>query len=290
MSGVGIFHFDDVDRDLDFRPADPTAATSLSASDVASFNERGFISPLPFLAGPEVDQLRDYVDWLVDEVLSADDQRNSYSINQYHRVCATVHDLVTHPTLVGYATDLLGDEVVCWSTHLFCKLPGDGMEVPFHQDANYWPFDPASSVSVWIAIDDVDEGNAAMQFVPGSHLGGGLHHVEVPLDGSVVLNRTIEDRSLLVDPFVNELRAGQVSLHSDLLLHGSTANTSQRRRAGYAVRYLSASARSHDPDWTKAAVHVGAGDPGGYWPNTSRPAGEEPHRMAGFRGGFDGTI
>jgi hypothetical protein len=36
--------------------------------------------------------------------------------------------------------------------------------------------------------------------------------------------------------FTDTLRAGEVSLHSDLLLHGSRANRSSRRRAGLTIR------------------------------------------------------
>lgn len=174
---------------------------------------------------------------------------------------------------------------------MFCKLPFDGMEIPLHQDANYWPFTPTKSVTVWLAIDDVDDENSAIRFVSGSHLEGDLTHDEVPLDGSVVLNRRVAGHEQFTDTFVNELVAGQVSLHTDLLLHGSRANTSKRRRCGIALRYMAADVRAiaGGENWITGAVHVGDGDPSGYWPNRPRPAGEEPHRMARFLGGFDGN-
>ena len=175
---------------------------------------------------------------------------------------------------------------------MFCKLPGDNMEVPLHQDANYWPFTPTKSVTIWLAIDDVNEENAAMQFVPGSHLIGDLEHVELPLDGSVVLNRRVVAHETYDNLVLNELRAGDVSLHSDLLLHGSPVNSSDRRRCGIALRYLAASVRTvrGGESWTHSAVHVENGDPSGYWPNRPRPAVDEPHKMARFSGGFDGNL
>ena len=44
------------------------------------------------------------------------------------------------------------------------------------QDAYYWPLTPSKCVTVWVAIDDIDEDNGPMQFVPGSHLHGPIHH------------------------------------------------------------------------------------------------------------------
>jgi ectoine hydroxylase-related dioxygenase (phytanoyl-CoA dioxygenase family) len=41
--------------------------------------------------------------------------------------------------------------------------------VPWHQDASFWKLSPARTVTVWLAIDDADEENAAMRFIPGTH-------------------------------------------------------------------------------------------------------------------------
>jgi non-haem Fe2+, alpha-ketoglutarate-dependent halogenase len=291
MPDEDVFRFDDNPRDLRFRPSNPSSATTLTGEQIEAFNATGYVSPLPGLDPEAATSLRGYIDWLIDEVVSADDRRNSYSINQYHQVCRGMHDLVTTPLFVAYATDILGPEIVLWSSHMFCKLPGDGMEVPLHQDANYWPFSPTKSVTVWLAVDDVDAANSAMRFAPGSHLAGDLAHEEVPLDGSVVLNRRVAGHEGFDDTVVNELAAGQVSLHTDLLLHGSHANNSDRRRCGIALRYIAADVRAvaGGENWITGAVHVADGDPSAYWPNRPRPDGEDPHRMARFVGGFDGN-
>ncbi len=120
--------------------------------------------------------------------------------------------------LLDYAQDLIGPDIVCWGMHLFAKMPGDGMEVPLHQDTRYWPLTPSKSVTVWLAIDDADEENAAMEFAPGSHVLGALPHEEKPLDGSRVLKHAVLDPESYGPRYV---RAGEASLHSDLLLHGS---------------------------------------------------------------------
>jgi len=291
MADRDVFDFEGTERDLRFRPVDPRGAQCLTSAQVEHFNERGFVPRLPLFDPDEAADFRHYMDWLIDEVVSADDRRNSYSINNYHQFCQRLHDLVTNPSLVAYVQDILGPELVCWSTHAFCKLPNDGMDIPLHQDAVYWPFTPTRSVTAWLAIDDVDEENSAMRFAPGSHLNGPMAHDIVPLDGTVVLNRRVVDHKRFTDTYRNDLGAGQVSLHTDLLLHGSPPNTSNRRRCGITVRYLAAEVRAvaGSEDWIKAAVHVGAGDPGGYWPNRRQPEGEDAHRLSQFSGGFDGN-
>ena len=291
MRGEDLFRFDGIERDFGFQAATADNLAALTTDQIDHFNAAGYLSPLPGLETDEVTQLRQYFDWLIQEVVSADDRRNSYSINQYHQVCGPLWELIHTPLLVDYVSDILGPELVCWSTHLFCKLPEDGMEVPLHQDANYWPFSPTKSLTVWLAIDDVDESNAAMRFVPGSHLKGDLAHTELPLDGSVVLNRRVLHHEDYDNVILNELRAGEVSIHTDLLLHGSPPNLSERRRCGIALRYLAAEVKvaSGAESWAHSAVHVRDGDPSKLWPNRPRPTRDEPHKMAGFVGGFDGN-
>lgn len=291
MAGDDVFRFSHTERDLRFREVEHRDGERLTADQIEAFNANGFLSPLPALDTDDAAELGDYMDWLIDEVVSADDRRNGYSINNYHRVCARLYDLLNDERIVTYATDILGPNTVCWSMHAFAKLPNDGMEVPLHQDANYWPFTPTKSVTVWLAVDDVDDANAAMHFVAGSHRRGPLDHEELPLDGSVVLNRRVIAHDQFTDTFVNELRAGEVSLHTDLLLHGSRANTSDRRRCGIAIRYLAADVRAVEggEGWITAAVHVADGDPSGYWPDSPAPSGEHPHKLSRFVGGFDGN-
>ena len=78
---------------------------------------------------------------------------NSYSVNGYHERSRMIYDLVKNPLILEYVQDLLGPNVVAWGTHYFCKLPGDGKSVSWHQDASYWPLTPSKTVTVWLAID-----------------------------------------------------------------------------------------------------------------------------------------
>ena len=53
--------------------------------------------------------------------------------------------------------------MIAWGSHFFCKMPGDGKRVSWHQDASYWPLTPSKAVTVWLAIDDADAENACMR-------------------------------------------------------------------------------------------------------------------------------
>lgn len=278
-------------RDLAFVPADPALARTLRPEQVEHYNQRGYLSPLDAFDAEEIGSIRSYVDGLLESVLTADDRRNSYSINGYHAVCAGLYDLIKTPILLDYVEDILGPDFGCWGDHLFCKLPRDPMAVPLHQDSIYWPLSPTKTVSVWLALDDVDAENSAVEFVPGSHRLGALPHQELALDGTRVLKRQVVDPDRYGERVCNELKAGQVSLHSDMLLHGSSVNRSDRRRAGITLRYAAAEVTTQEgwAHWFKTAVHCRGTLPD-YWGNWRRPEGERPERMAQYTGDFDGNV
>ena len=130
------------------------------------------------------------------------------------------------------------------------------MEVPFHQDGQYWPIEPLATCSVWIAIDDVDAENGCMRFLPQSHRQPSLPHVVDERD-NLVLNQTLAPGTLDDTQAVDvELQAGQMSMHDIHLVHGSNPNTSNRRRAGLAVRYMPATSHFQRKNMRSAGYTV----------------------------------
>ena len=168
--------------------------------------------------------------------------------------------------------NLLGPDVVAWGSHFFCKMPRDGKTVSWHQDASYWPLTPSKAVTVWLAIDDADRGNACMKYIPGSHKYGHLTYKMSETDENNVLDQTVENAEGIGAPIYVELKAGEASLHSDLTLHGSEANTSDRRRCGLTLRYTATDVRAH-MGWHEKGVIV-SGPPADHWANRERPAEE----------------
>ncbi len=211
---------------------------------------------------------RKYFDDLLDRVMAAGG--DSYSISTAHLSYGKVYDLITHPRIVACVKDILGDEVIGWGSHYFCKMPHDGKAVSWHQDASYWPLSSSKTVTVWLAIDDADVENACMWFIPGSHLAG---HIEFEMSDDTegnVLNQTVKDIEKYGEPVPVELKAGEISMHSDLLLLGSQANNSDRRRCDLTLRYCTPDVRAGE-DWNKKGVLVSGHDPSGHWANPPRP-------------------
>ena len=271
-------------RDLSFAPVTNPHPKRLTPEQIAFHNENGYVKPFRVYDEQEAVKNREYFDWLLAEVQNAGDGRNAYSINAYHVSCRGIYDMAVHPTILDHVEDLLGPDFVCWGTHFFCKLPHDPKEVSWHQDASFWPFTPARTVTVWLAIDDADEENAALQFVPGTHALGPLEW-KAP-EREAVLDQEIAEIDQYGQPVVDALRAGEMSLHADMLAHGSPANASERRRSGLTLRYCPTYVRCVDNEpWNRQSILCRGSDPENYWAHLPRPEGEDPSTKAMEIGG-----
>jgi hypothetical protein len=92
---------------------------------------------------------------------------------------------------------------------------------------------------------------------------------------TAVLNQEIENADQFGAPVFDELRAGQFSLHADMLAHGSEPNHSDRRRCGLTIRYCPPTVRTSIPLWQKGSIICRGTDPTGAWSNHPRPPGDD---------------
>jgi ectoine hydroxylase-related dioxygenase (phytanoyl-CoA dioxygenase family) len=255
-------------RDLRFHPATTSNPKILSREQISAFNRDGYLTGLRIFSEEEITEIRRYFDELLARTLAAGG--DSYSISTAHLRFGRVYDILTDRRIVDRVKDLLGEDVIAWGSHFFCKMPGDGKRVSWHQDSSYWPLTPSKAVTAWLAIDDASVENACMRFIPASHHLGHLTYTLSETDEANVLNQTVVGAETLGQPVDDELKAGEISIHSDLLLHGSEANQSSKRRCGLTLRYCPSSVRA-ELGWNAKGVIVSGRDDSGHWANPPRP-------------------
>src|SRR5260370_15884743 len=156
-----------VQRDLRFHPSAVENPKRLTVEQVSAFNRDGYLKGMRIFSEDEMAGIRGYFDQLLARTLAAGG--DSYSISTAHLRHGRVYDLLTHAGMVACVKDLLGDNVIAWGSHFFCKMPGDGKRVAWHQDSSYWPLTPSKAVTAWLAIDDAGVENACMRYIPGTH-------------------------------------------------------------------------------------------------------------------------
>jgi len=257
-------------RELNFKAVENTAPKTLSPEQIREFNEKGFLFPLDALDPTEAKSHLEFVNHLMKE--THERGGNGYTINCKHEFLKTLYDLCLHPKILAVVRDLLGEEFLAWGTHYFSKESGDAKQVAWHQDASYWPLTPSRTITVWLAIDDVDEENSAMQVIPGTHLKGHLPWKEVK--SPAVLDQELTDVEKLGDPVSACLKAGQFSVHTDMTAHGSQPNFSDRRRCGLTIRYCPKEVRAVSNNGWCSAIHC-SGTKAPHWDYLERPESDD---------------
>lgn len=150
--------------------------------------------------------------------------------------------LATDPRIADIAAALLDTSSVrLWQDQLLFKPPGDAATttIGWHQDWASW--DTVAShpafVTAWVAFDDVDDDNGAMQMIPRSHerglVPGGSNFFATDRDAQLA-----EFRDRDASPSSVLMQAGQVSFHHPLTFHGSGHRAVPRTR-GRARRAVS---------------------------------------------------
>jgi non-haem Fe2+, alpha-ketoglutarate-dependent halogenase len=195
-------------------------------------------------------------------------------VNWWHKRNRFIYDLAMQPRLLDHVQAILGHSFFLWGSHFFVKEPGDGTTVPWHQDAQYWPLTPRRAVTVFLAFTDCDRENACMQVIPGTQRGALLRH-HSSTDGAYVLKQEILDGQFdLARAEAIELKAGEISLHDDGLVHGSEANHSTRRRVGLTMRYSSTEVKCDLTVWPNFQAFMARGvDEYGHNPPGVPPTG-----------------
>jgi Phytanoyl-CoA dioxygenase (PhyH) len=220
----------------------------LHADEITRYRQDGFVVPRFALPAQQTALMRDALDELIrrnpgvrpEKLVSAHVEGKSGRDNGegVHGVQAFL-DLARDPQIVELVSGVLGEDLILWGAHVFCKPAGDGFETPWHQDGHYWPIRPLATCTVWVALEASDIGNGCLRVIPGSHAAKQLHDHLHEDRTDLTLNQRLAphtfDEAAAVDL---ELQPGQMSLHDVYMIHGANPNRSARRRTGVALRYM----------------------------------------------------
>jgi non-heme Fe2+,alpha-ketoglutarate-dependent halogenase len=208
---------------------------SLSPAALAQCEREGYFFPVPVLSAGEAEQYRERLE-RVERDLGAP-LRGVYRIKP-HLLFTWLADLVRHPAILDAVEDVLGPDLLCWNTSFFTKEARSPGFVSWHQDATYWGLSEPDVLTAWVALTESSPANGNMRVIPGSHRVQVAHvdtfHPDNLLSRGQEISVTVDD-ALAADIV---LRAGEMSLHHVLMVHGSGANPSSDRRIGFAIRYI----------------------------------------------------
>lgn len=242
----------------------------ISQEKIDFYRENGFVQVDGVLAPEELEELRACMDEAMQaptgHALQTDRQGGAYFrvLNQrvnLWRDHGGVARYSLHPRFARMALDLTGaGGIRLLHDQGLYKMPGDSKPTPWHQDLTYWPLEGTGSLSIWIALDDVDETNGCMMFMPKSRNLGRLAPVSFlePIDILEFAKGTEVEQA---KPVMARMKAGSCTFHDGLTFHYAFANQTDKPRRVLAMIYI--------PEGT---VYTGKSNP--VLDNTGQTAGQ----------------
>ena len=207
----------------------------------SQFDADGYVVLRGFLSEREVSAvhaelarlIRDVVPAMPREHVFHEDKSRPESLKQLqmlHTHDAFFHELFLGGRIERLAETLLADQVAGKNLQYFSKPPGGGQPTPPHQDGYYFKLTPCEALTMWLALDDVDEENGCVRYVRGSHRRGMRSHERT---GVLGFSQAMTDYGLPEDvenEFNVPARPGDLLVHHALTIHSAGGNRSSRRQ------------------------------------------------------------
>jgi Phytanoyl-CoA dioxygenase (PhyH) len=242
----------------------------LTASEIEQYRRDGYVSPVPVMSASESLGLRrqlEAVEARQGGKLEAVQRSRAYLLFKW------LDQLIRDPRVLDPVEQLIGPDILLWSTIFWIKDAGSKSFVSWHQDNTYWGLSSRNVITAWFAISDASVEAGCMKVMPGSHLGATLGH-EDTYDEDNMLTRGQSIRGLDESRAAYmPLRAGEMSLHNYCLAHGSGPNLSADRRIGVSMHFMPPATKQVVGSWDCAALVRGE-DRFGHFERTPVPVGD----------------
>lgn len=240
--------------------SDTHASTHLPMEDVEHYQREGWVKVRrPIFAPEKFARLKAHFE---AKLAALPPGERPEGMDVPHFTDPALFEWLLAPEVLDLVEPFLGPDIALFSSHFICKPRGNGKRVPWHEDSAYWKgmVYPARVVTVWLAIDPSTLKNGCMQVIPRTHQNGYSDYDPVDPAKNVF---SVEVRRSQMDPSKRvpvELEANHASLHDARIIHGSDANTSDKRRCGYTMRYMSTRDRLSEESYGFHQLYLARGE------------------------------
>lgn len=241
----------------------------LTANEIETFRETGLLFPRPILSEAEAAFYLGALEAYESETGGPVNGKWRY---KSHLVFPWIGELMRRPEVLDPVEELLGPDIMIWSSHLYPKEPGDGRFISWHQDSAHWGLDSDKILTVWIALTEASEANGCMRMLLGSHTDGVVPHRDTwDPDNILTRGQTIDAEIDEENAVWVTLQRGEASFHHVDMWHASKSNETTGRRVGLALRYITPEARQERVK-TDFATLLRGEDRYGHFQSEAQPA------------------
>jgi ectoine hydroxylase-related dioxygenase (phytanoyl-CoA dioxygenase family) len=244
----------------------------LTSEHVQQFQEDGFIKLKSFYDAQTLDE---YAPVLTELTLAhnpnkdkALEERNTYGkafiqVGNLWEMNEQARAFAFSRRAAQIAAMLLGVRGVrMWHDQALYKEPSGGF-TPWHADQQYWPFDSANCLTVWIPLQETPIEMGPLSFAAGSHLKRIGRELAISDASEQIIGDAVKQQGLreVYEPY----DLGEVSFHYGWTLHRAGPNTTALPRKVFTVIYMDMDMKLapktpiHRNDWATwtPSTHVG---------------------------------
>jgi non-heme Fe2+,alpha-ketoglutarate-dependent halogenase len=221
---------------------------ALTKAQVDSYHYDGFLFPIPALTQDEVATclagLHRLESDLGSPVAEADVKWRSHAYTH----SPWFNDLIRHPRILDAIEDVIGPNILVWTSTFFIKEPHSPTYAAWHQDGAYFGLEPREQVCAWVALTDATREAGCMEQLSSRGVPREYHHAALGLANSINrAGQTIVDDFDHSNPTAMALPAGSFSLHHEFAVHRSAPNNASHRRVGIGLNYMPTHVRVDGP-------------------------------------------
>ena len=207
--------------------------SSLNEKQLKDYEDHGFVAPIDVLTLKESTKIKEEIEYIEKKWPN---ELVGLGRNNIHYI-SPIFDQVCHNSkILDSVESIIGKDILVGGTTLFIKDPDKKGFVSWHQDAKYIGFEPYNWVTAWLAITDANEENGCMRMWSGSHKAKIKDHRDTYNENNLLTRGQTVQNVPIEKTTPNILKAGQLSLHHPMIVHGSGPNKSNQRRIGFVIQ------------------------------------------------------
>jgi non-haem Fe2+, alpha-ketoglutarate-dependent halogenase len=228
---------------------------ALSQEQVDAYRYNGFLFPVPALTPDEVATCLAGLQRLELELGSPVAEADVKWRSHAYAHSPWFNTLIRHKRILDAIEDVIGPNILVWTSTFFIKEPHSPTFAAWHQDGTYFGLEPKEQVCAWVALTDASEQAGCMEQLSSRGAPRQYNHAALGLANSINrAGQTIMEAFDQSNPVAMALRAGEFSLHHELAVHRSAPNHASHRRVGIGLNYIPTHVRVDSPVRCKAML------------------------------------
>ena len=138
----------------------------LTTEQVKCYRDNGFLYPIKIFSKKETLFYKTNLEKYEKKMKSIISGVMRHKAHLYFR---WIDEIVRNEKLLNAVEDILGKNILCWSSDFFIKEAKDESYVSWHQDAKYWGLYPYEIITAWLALSEASVNKGPMEVIPKSH-------------------------------------------------------------------------------------------------------------------------